>query len=137
MIPVGTNALEWVRTWIRRGRPDLLRGEDPGWLFLNRNGGQLSKRGASGILAKLAAKAGIQKQVTFHTLGVTAATECIRNGAEVTHVQRYLGHEQISTTTEHYVRHTADDLQRMLREHHPRERGSSSRPPVRASRKRR
>jgi integrase/recombinase XerD len=59
--------------------------------------------------------------VTPHGLRHACATHLVKNGADVRHVQKLLGHQSL-TSTQIYTEVTAVDLTRMLEKAHPRER---------------
>ena len=50
------------------------------------------------ILKKIALQANLQKSISFHTARHTNATLLIYNGADITTVQKILGHKSIKTT---------------------------------------
>ena len=71
--------------------------------------------------AKYARAAGIRKKVTPHTFRLTFATDLVRNGAEITAVQRMLGHANISVT-QLYTHVAGVEVKKTHRLSHPRER---------------
>jgi integrase/recombinase XerD len=72
--------------------------------------GQPMNYGAiNGLFKRLAKKTGIQ--ATPHLLRHTHATELIRSGWDMTHLQKRLGHTNIQTTINTYVHLTDADLQ--------------------------
>lgn len=118
-VPIGKTALDYVHEYTAQVRPRLLKGKTE-VLFLNRFGQPF---GVSGLLKKLkmyALAAGIEKNVTVHTFRHTLATQMLRRGATISHVQRILGHEKV-TTTQLYTHVLKGDLQRVQKKHHPRE----------------
>ena len=69
-------------------------------------------------IKKLAAKAGITKIISPHTLRHSFATHLVEGGANLRAVQEMLGHESI-TTTEIYTHLDKDFLRDTLNRFHP------------------
>jgi len=112
IVPVGRQAVEALRRYLSRGRPFLDRRHRPE-LFLNAQGGPLTRAGAFLILRKLAAKAGLEpERVHPHLLRHSFATHLLEGGADLRSVQEMLGHADLSTT-ELYT-HVSDRRRRDL-----------------------
>ena len=92
-------ALEELRRYLRHARVALLghRRTEPS-LFVNHRGERLTRQWVWTILKNYAQKAGIQQNITPHTLRHSFATHLLQNGASLRHVQELLGHSSISTT---------------------------------------
>ncbi|NQV53116.1 MAG: site-specific tyrosine recombinase XerD [Flavobacteriales bacterium] len=88
------------------------------FVFLNRRGSHLSRVMVFYIIRDLAAKAGIRKTISPHTLRHSFATELVENGADLRAVQEMLGHASI-TTTEIYTHLDRKFLKKTILEHHP------------------
>jgi integrase/recombinase XerD len=98
IVPLGREAAEAVRRYLARGRPYLDRRHRPE-LFLNAQGGGLTRAGAFLILRRLAGKAGLDpERVHPHILRHSFATHLLEGGADLRSVQEMLGHADLGTT---------------------------------------
>ena len=98
VVPLGRPAVEAVRRYLSRGRPYLDRRHRPE-LFLNANGGPLTRAGAFLILRRLAGRAGLDPaRVHPHLLRHSFATHLLEGGADLRSVQEMLGHADLGTT---------------------------------------
>jgi len=98
IVPIGRQAVEALRRYLSRGRPHLDRRHRPE-LFLNAQGGPLTRAGAFLILRRLAAKAGLEpERVHPHLLRHSFATHLLEGGADLRSVQEMLGHADLATT---------------------------------------
>ena len=112
VVPIGREAVEALRRYLARGRPHLDR-RHRSELFLNAQGGALTRAGAFLILRKLAEKAGLEPaRVHPHLLRHSFATHLLEGGADLRSVQEMLGHADLATT-ELYT-HVSDKRRREL-----------------------
>ncbi len=99
IVPVGHEAAEWVRRYVRDARPTLVRGRRSPWLFVNaRDGGPLSRVGFWKVLKAYGVKAGISRELSPHVLRHSFATHLLERGADLRAIQVMLGHADLSTT---------------------------------------
>jgi len=119
LVPIGASALKQIDIYrktirvhipVKKGMEDIL--------FLNRRGSGLSRVMIFLVLKDLAAKAGIRKNISPHTLRHSFATHLVEGGADLRAVQVMLGHESI-TTTEIYTHLDRDFLRTTLQLYHP------------------
>ena len=97
IVPVGDYALKYLNKYINEGRrKNLKRGSE--FLFLNRYGEPVSRVYFFLQVKKYAKQAGIQVEISPHTLRHCFATHMLENGAELRAVQEMLGHANIATT---------------------------------------
>jgi integrase/recombinase XerD len=89
-------------------------------LFLSTNGWPLDDTGIGERLRVYQKKARIKKRITVHVFRHTLATEMLKAGADLRHIQEMLGHERLSTT-QCYLRVVKEELKRVHRATHPRE----------------
>jgi integrase/recombinase XerD len=83
-------------------------------------GRPLSKEMVSIGIRSHARAAGVKKKVSAHTFRHTFATELVKNGADITAVQKMLGHSDLKTT-EIYLRAAGVDVKAAHQKTHPRE----------------
>jgi integrase/recombinase XerD len=119
LVPIGRRALGAVAVYAREVRPGLDRGKTGGRLFLNARGTPLTRVGAWGIIKRHAARAGITRRVSPHTLRHTFATHMLEGGADLRAVQEMLGHADL-TTTQRYTHVDREYLRDVHRSYHPR-----------------
>jgi integrase/recombinase XerD len=129
LVPVGAQALHWVRRYLGSGRPAALKRLDPGTVFLNRGGRPLSRQGLWGILKRAARRADLRAGVSPHTLRHSFASHLLERGADLRSVQAMLGHADISTT-QIYTHLPSTVVRDMYRKFHPRARAGIRRSPL-------
>ncbi|KJY58276.1 Tyrosine recombinase XerD [Lactobacillus kimbladii] len=100
LIPISAVALSWIDSYKEKVRDPLILkiGRNNDFIFLNSRGGSLTRQAVWQIIKHYCKLAGIQKNVTPHTLRHTFATHLLENGADLRVVQEILGHSDISTT---------------------------------------
>lgn len=119
LVPIGRRALGAVALYLREIRPRLDRGFAGGRLLLNARGKPLSRVGAWGIIKRAAARAGLDKRVTPHTLRHSFATHLLEGGADLRAVQEMLGHADLATT-QIYTHVDREYLRSVHKAYHPR-----------------
>ena len=98
VIPFGTTAKQAVENYMAKSRAQLLGEGKSDFLFLNCSGKSMSRQGFWKVLKGYAASAGIQQDITPHTLRHSFAAHLVQNGADLKSVQEMMGHSDISTT---------------------------------------
>jgi integrase/recombinase XerD len=119
LVPFGKAARSALDEYLERGRNALLGNNKNDFVFLNRNGKQLSRQGLWKIIKGYAKKLGISSILTPHTLRHSFATHLVEKGADLRSVQMMLGHASISTT-EIYTHVSRERVKRVYDRFHPR-----------------
>jgi site-specific recombinase XerD len=95
LLPVGQATQAALKTWRDRFRPQFLGGDDPGWLFLNANGGQLTVNAVELMLRDAGNDAGIAN-LHPHKCRHTFATRFLTDGlGDSFQLQQLLGHTSL------------------------------------------
>ena len=118
LVPIGEPAIRAIMLYreIRDAGPVQKAAEDI--LFLNRNGGKLTREMIFHIVRDTTAAAGVRKNVSPHTFRHSFATHLVENGADLRVVQQMLGHESI-LTTEIYTHIDTRKWQDTILKYHP------------------
>lgn len=119
MIPYGNKAKEALQMYLGEGRNALLQGNSTDSLFVNCFGQPMSRQGFWKLIKGYARLAGIQSEITPHTLRHSFAAHLVENGADLRSVQEMMGHSDISTT-QIYTALTQNHLREVYAKTHPR-----------------
>ncbi len=123
LVPLGSHALAAIRNYLRIFQSDprysqLPDKEGRSPLFINKHGGRLSSRSVRRKLDKYLKIAGLDSDISPHTLRHSFATHLLTNGADLRSVQELLGHRALSTT-QIYTHLTPQRLQDAYESAHP------------------
>lgn len=120
IVPLGNPALQAIERY-RTARPNFGPTPEEPALFLNRFGRRLSVRAVRNILNKRHFESGGWEPVHPHMMRHSCATHLLEEGAELRHIQEFLGHESLATT-QRYTQVSLEQLMRKYDEAHPRAR---------------
>ncbi|MDO4805000.1 MAG: site-specific tyrosine recombinase XerD, partial [Lachnospiraceae bacterium] len=98
VVPFGNVAKEALNTYLSKSRKTFPNAEKSDILFMNVTGRKMSRQGFWKIIKAYAQSAGIDRDITPHTLRHSFATHLIENGADLKAVQEMMGHADISST---------------------------------------
>lgn len=119
LIPLGDEALRWIRDFIDGPRMEILLERQTDYLFPTRRGDRMTRQAFWHIIKRYAEKAGIEKKMSPHSLRHAFATHLLNHGADLRVVQLLLGHSDLSTT-QIYTHVARERLKDLHGEHHPR-----------------
>ena len=119
LVPLGEEAIAWIRQYLKEARPELLGGRAAGDLFVTTRGAAMTRQMFWHLLRRYAAQAGLKKSISPHTLRHAFATHLLNHGADLRVVQLLLGHSDISTT-QIYTHVARERLKQLHAKHHPR-----------------
>ena len=97
-VVIDNAALEAVKTYLKKGRLQLVRDPGEKALFLNHRGQRLTRQGLWLIIKHYVEEVGISNDVTPHTLRHSFAAHKLSQGKSLQDIQKLLGHANISTT---------------------------------------
>ncbi|HYA20349.1 MAG TPA: site-specific tyrosine recombinase XerD [Burkholderiales bacterium] len=119
LVPLGEEALSWIRRYLEEARPKLLKGKISDAFFVTTRGQAMTRQGFWYLLRRYCAQAGLARTVSPHTLRHAFATHMLNHGADLRVVQLLLGHADISTT-QIYTHVARERLKQLHAKHHPR-----------------
>ena len=119
IIPLYRTAIKALRDYMTDIRPRIISGPDEQALFVNMNGGRMSRQGFWKIIKYYQEKAEISKDITPHTLRHSFAVHLLENGADLRSIQEMLGHADISST-QIYAHIIKKHLKDVYQKAHPR-----------------
>jgi integrase/recombinase XerD len=119
VVPLGEEALDWLRRYLAEGRPVLLAGKVSDALFVTSRGEGMTRQMFWYLIKKHAKTGGLHKPLSPHTLRHAFATHLLNHGADLRVVQMLLGHSDISTT-QIYTHVARERLKQLHAMHHPR-----------------
>ena len=119
LIPLYPAAVRALKEYLRTVRPQLVDTAEETALFVNMNGERMSRQGFWKIIKFYQEKAGIQKEITPHTLRHSFAAHLLENGADLRAIQEMLGHADISST-QIYSRLVSQRIKDVYQKAHPR-----------------
>ncbi len=119
VIPLGSKAVEALKTYMTKSRKQLVGDSGENALFVNCSGSAMTRQGFWKIIKSYAKKANIKGDITPHTLRHSFAAHLIENGCDIQSVQEMLGHSDISTT-QIYAKSNRGRLKDVYAKTHPR-----------------
>ncbi|MEG2175564.1 MAG: site-specific tyrosine recombinase XerD [Oscillibacter sp.] len=119
IIPLYHTAVKALQDYVRDIRLQLIADSEEKALFVNMNGERMSRQGFWKIIKHYQEKAGIEKDITPHTLRHSFAVHLLENGADLRSIQEMLGHADISST-QIYTHVVKRQLKDVYQKAHPR-----------------
>jgi integrase/recombinase XerD len=119
LIPLGEEAVRWLRAFINGARNDILLDRSTDYLFPTRRGDRMTRQAFWHIIKRYARKAGVDRELSPHTLRHAFATHLLNHGADLRVVQMLLGHSDLSTT-QIYTHVARERMKELHSQHHPR-----------------
>lgn len=119
IIPVGATACAALSEYLKQARNAMIHTDKETALFVNTNGGRLTRQGFWKIIKQYKNQAKISMDITPHTLRHSFATHLVENGADLRAIQEMLGHSDISST-QIYAQLANSKLKEVYQKTHPR-----------------
>ena len=118
IIPIYPAAIRALTAYVTDIRPNMIAEPDEQALFVNLNGGRISRQGFWKIIKHYQQTAQIDKEITPHTLRHSFAAHLLENGADLHSLQEMLGHSDISST-QVYTQLVKQNLKAVYNKYHP------------------
>ena len=119
LVPIGEQALEWLRQYLASARPELMKGAQSDEVFVTARRAGMTRQAFWYAVDRHARAAGIRQKISPHGLRHSFATHLLNHGADLRVVQLLLGHSDLSTT-QIYTHVAREGLKRLHEKHHPR-----------------
>ncbi|MCI8398240.1 MAG: site-specific tyrosine recombinase XerD [Oscillibacter sp.] len=122
IIPLYPEAVKALLDYLWNVRPRLIADDGEEAVFVNMSGERMSRQGFWKLLKQYKERAGIEKELTPHTLRHSFAAHLLENGADMRSIQEMLGHADISST-QVYAHVIQRQLKDVYQKAHPRASG--------------
>jgi len=119
LVPLGEEAVEWVRNYSGEARIEILKKGNSDHLFVTGRGTGMTRQAFWQNIKRYGARAVPGKHFSPHVLRHAFATHLINHGADLRVVQMLLGHADISTT-QIYTHVARERMKALHAKHHPR-----------------
>ncbi len=117
-VPLGKRVIDTLSAYLIEARDVMLKGKKNQYIFLNSRGDSISRISGWKLVKKYCLQAGLDANITPHSLRHSFATHLIENGADLRSVQELLGHADI-TTTQIYTHLSRVFLKNVHKKTHP------------------
>jgi integrase/recombinase XerD len=117
-VPVGNKAIDSIKLYLEKARPEMVKTESESALFVNRMGVRITRQGFWKIIKQYQKTSGID-DITPHSLRHSFAAHLIQNGADLESLKSMMGHSDISST-QIYTCFMDDNIKRVYEKTHPR-----------------
>ncbi len=119
LVPVGEEAMSWLENYMVQARKTIIGERQCDYLFVTNRADGMTRQAFWHIIKRHAKKAGINKELSPHTLRHAFATHLLNHGADLRVVQLLLGHADLSTT-QIYTHIARERLKDLHSKYHPR-----------------
>ncbi len=120
IVPLGENAILWLRRYLDTARSSILKMRESDHLFVTARGGRMTRQNFWALIKRYGLLCGINSEkIKPHTVRHSFATHIMERGADLRFVQALLGHADISTT-QIYTHLKTERLKELHVKHHPR-----------------
>ncbi len=120
LVPLGEEAIDWLRSYLAEARPALLNTRQSDDLFVTARGSAMTRQAFWQLIKRYALLSGMNPdRLSPHVLRHAFATHLLNHGADLRVVQMLLGHSDISTT-QIYTHIARERLKSLHAAHHPR-----------------
>lgn len=119
IVPIGLTSIKKINDYLELSRPNLVKDNLSNYLFITRRGSCFTRQGFWKLIKTYAKEAGIEKNISPHTIRHSFATHLLERGADLRTIQLLLGHSDISTT-QIYTHVERKRMSEIYNKYHPR-----------------